>query len=253
MEAVFKMPDLQGVISENDPEFESKATEVEKRAVDQATEGASLEKLQSLPHQSTAKQELVRREQGLRVEKKEEETEYYRLNGEIRAKYKIEVTFVQGRTTNGPNKLGIQIWESGKHFHGGGDELAYWCKDNRQGHDEGCWGIITGDYIKGDTAFCKGCGKMMNAELLTNMKIGNVTTQALAQECTKLFRQLGSNADIYLKFHKSDIHYIAMERAKGPEVAARLKGMHIYPLKNILKDTAHGADVTKRFLAFLTS
>jgi hypothetical protein len=44
-----------------------------------------------------------------------------------------------------------------------------------------------------------------------------------------------------------------MEQAKGPEAAARLKGMHIYPLKNILKDTAHGADLTKRFLTFLTS
>ena len=175
------------------------------------------------------------------------------LAKELRAKYKIEVTFVEGRTMHGPNKCGIQLWESGKRFHGGGDELMYWCKDNRDGENGGCWGAITGDCIKGGVAYCTHCNRAVNPEYLTNMKIGNVTSQNLAKELVKLFRQLDSNADIYIKYHKTDVHYVAMEAAKGPDVARRLKGMHIYTLRNIVTDTAAGADLGKRFFAFLTS
>lgn len=173
---------------------------------------------------------------------------------DIRAKWKIELTFGKNRTSQGPNAVGIQVWESGKHFHGGGDALAFFCKDNRDGQDSGCWGVIPQDNInKAGIAYCPNCQLAINAELLTNMKRGLVTTQALVDEVERLFRQLGSNADIYVKYHKLDARYIAMERAKGPHVAARLKGMHIYPLKNILKDTASGASLAGRFKAFLTS
>lgn len=174
-------------------------------------------------------------------------------SGELIAKYKIEVTFTQGRTTHGPNVVGIQVWESGKRFNGGGDELAFFCKDASKGSDLGCWGVIIGDYVKGGIAYCPHCKRQVNASLLTNMKVGRVTSQNLAKELAKLFRELGSNADIYLKYHMTDVRYIAMERAKGPDVAARLKGMHLYPLKNIVKDTSAGADLAKRFFIFITS
>jgi hypothetical protein len=172
---------------------------------------------------------------------------------EVRAKYKIEVTFVKNRSVTGLNAVGISIWESGKRFHGGGDELMYWCKDNRKGEDGGCWSPIPADNISGGVAVCPSCKKAVNPELLTNMRIGNVTAQTLAAELVKIFHSLSSNADIYLKFHTTDVRYIAMERDKGPDVARRLKGMAIYPLKNILKDTSSGADLGKRFFAFLTS
>lgn len=174
-------------------------------------------------------------------------------DGTIKAKYKIEVTFTQGRTVQGPNLVGIQVWESGKAFHGGGDELAFFCKDSAKGSDQGCWGVILSDFVRAGVAYCPHCERAVNAERLTNMKVGKVTSQSLAAELSKLFRDLDSRADIYLKYHKTDIHYIAMERAKGPDVAARLKGMHLYPLKNIIADTAAGADLTKRFHVFITS
>jgi hypothetical protein len=176
------------------------------------------------------------------------------FNGEIRAKWKIEVTFVKDRTLTGLNALGIQVWESGKHFNGGGDALAFFCKDSRKDEDAGCWGIIPQDNVgPNGVAYCPNCKRAINADYLTNMKIGNAYMDTLAKELAKLFRQLGSNADIYIKFHKTDIRYIALERAKGPDMARKLKGMHIYPLKNILKDTANGADLTNRFKAFITS
>ena len=45
------------------------------------------------------------------------------------ADYKIQVMFAKGRTTNGPNACGIQIWESGRKLHGGGDTLSRWCAE----------------------------------------------------------------------------------------------------------------------------
>jgi hypothetical protein len=173
------------------------------------------------------------------------------IGGEIRAKYKIEVTFTEGRTMKGPNLLGIQVWESGKRFNGGGDEICFFCKDSES--DAGCWSVIPSNNVKGGVAYCPGCERAVNATRLVNMKIGRVTTQNLAKEVAELFRKLNSSADIYLKFHTTDIRYIAMERAKGPDVARRLKGMHIYPLKNLLKDTSNGADLGSRIFAFLTS
>lgn len=176
------------------------------------------------------------------------------FEGEIRAKWKIEVTFVKNRTLTGLNAVGIQVWESGKHFHGGGDALAFFCQDSRDGHNEGCGGIIPQDNVAPNgIAYCPHCKRAVNAQYLANIRLGNVYMDSLAKSLANLFRQLGSNADIFIKFHKMDVRYIALERAKGPDVAAKLKGMHIYPLKNILKDTANGADIVNRMKAFITS
>lgn len=173
------------------------------------------------------------------------------LQDSIRAKFKIEVTFGAGRTTVGPNLVGIQVWESGKRLNGGGDDLAFWCQSTET--NEGCWAIITSDNVRGGIGLCPSCKRAVNADLLTNMRIGRVSTKNLSNDLEKIFRDLGSNADIYLKYHQTDMRYLAMERAKGNNVAKRLKGMHIYPLRNILSDTAHGAAVAGRFHSFLTS
>jgi len=170
---------------------------------------------------------------------------------EIRAKYKIEVMFDQHRTSVGPNLLGLQIWESGKKFHGGGDELLYWCMDTES--NQGCKQPIPGNFVKGPVGVCPSCNKGILMERAAHIRVLRVTTKVLADEIVNVFRSLNSNADIYLKYAKTDAHYMAMARSKGPDVARRLKGMHIYPLKNILKDTSSGADLSNRFYAFLTS
>jgi len=182
---------------------------------------------------------------------KKDDTTVPTLANDIRARFKIEVTFDKDRTVQGPNLLGIQVWESGKRLHGGGDELCFFCKDAKE--DLGCWGIIPPDAVKGGVAYCPHCEKAVNSVRLTTMKVGRVTTQNLATELEKMWRQLGCNADIYLKYHKTDIRYVSMERAMGPGAARKLKGMHIYTLSNILKDTSAGAEVHSRFVAFLSS
>lgn len=174
-------------------------------------------------------------------------------DGKILAKYKIEVLFGPDRTNSGPNAVRIMCWESGKKFHGGGDESMFFCKDGTVDNGEGCWYPIPGEQVKNGVAFCLHCNKAINADKLTMQKEGRVTTRALSEELVRIFRQLGSNADIYCKFNKDDIHYIAMLRHRGASVARRLLGLHIYPLRNIVKETANGADLGKRFFAFLTS
>jgi len=47
-----------------------------------------------------------------------------------------------------------------------------------------------------------------------------------------------------------------MARSRGGEAvnkARNNRGLHIYPLKNIIKDTSNGADMYKRILSFIKS
>ncbi len=245
---------MVGIISEADPDFIAKATPEQKEAVERAERASGVipKGVDWERHASPTEREQRRRE-SLSKEKKVDPELEKTLGGEVVAKYKIEVTFTKNRSTIHTNHVGIQIWESGKRFHGGGDELMYWCKDNREDRDNGCWAPIPSDCIQSGVAICPNCKMAVNADLLTNMKIGNVYMDTLAVDLAKTFRSLGSNADIYLKFHKTDVRYLAMLKDKGPDVARRLKGMAIYPLKNIITDTQHGADLVKRFKAFITA
>lgn len=177
---------------------------------------------------------------------------------EIHAKYKIEVTFTHGRKwkVDATNEVGIQVWESGKRFHGGGDQLMFVCVDTSEKDPKkqlGCRGFISADNITKGIAYCPNCQRGIVANKLGQIYYMNATAQKIAEKLVEIFHRLEAKADILLKFHKTDIRYIAMERAKGPEVARKLKGMAIYPLRNIIKDTATGADLTKRFKAFITN
>lgn len=222
-------PNMKGidVISEADPDFEKKADSRIKKAVE-------------IANKSGAKSsDDVARELG--------------ASTEIKAKYKIEVRFMKGRTTNGPNLCGVTVWESGKRLHGGGDDKMYFCKDVRPESDLGCWGPITSDYIRNGVAYCPRCKAAVNAQYLTDCRVYRLPTRTLAAQIEKIFRTLDSSADIYLKYDRDDIHFKAMERTRGWDVAKKLRGLHIYPLRNILKDTSAGADLAHRIYIFLTS
>jgi hypothetical protein len=71
--------------------------------------------------------------------------------------------------------------------------------------------------------------------------------------------RLGHDADIYLKSHPVDIRSKAlleqMKERRGEElVSARGSRVPVmYPLNRLLKDLAAGADLEKRFLAFITA
>jgi len=166
---------------------------------------------------------------------------------DVRASFKIELMFGNKRTMVGPNSICLQAWESGRRLNGGGDELIYWCKDLES--DDGCWGPITGDNISRGLAFCKNCGTI-NAEKLTGQRFMRVMTKTLAEHVAGIWRQLGMNSDIYCKYDPKDIRVEVMEKKVGAARAHELRGLFIYPLANILKDTAAGSSLESRLESF---
>jgi hypothetical protein len=243
------------VISEAHPDFDKLATPEMQAAAQRSAKAAGVVEVEpDWERKATPAQREARRKESLRREQKAGETTIVDATGVVIAKYKVEVTFTHRRRHSGLNECGIRIWQSGSKFHGGGDEGVHWCIDTSEvdpRRAQGCRGLIFNEDITGGVAFCRTCQKGIVAAKLSDIYYMNETPAKIALRLNQFFRQLGSNADIYLKFHKSDIRYIAMERAKGPEVARKLKGMAIYPLKNIIKDTSAGADLTNRFKIFL--
>jgi hypothetical protein len=69
--------------------------------------------------------------------------------------------------------------------------------------------------------------------------------------------KLEMKADIVVKYHEDDIRNAAMleqVKSRGGEVLAgarRRRIPRVYPLQNIIKDTSAGADLEKRFYAFM--
>ena len=190
------------------------------------------------------------------------------LNNKSKAKYKIEVHFGKGRTTSGPNVGAISVYESGNRLDGEGDELMYMCSERDKGlalnapgvkdreivkGESGCGGFIPGGLLKTGFAACPHCENIVVAENLTSVVLFNLTTDALAEKLVKWFNQLEFNADIYLKYHPTDIRHAALVSAYGLDKGRMLRGLTIYPLKNIIKDTSNGSSLKKRFIALLSS
>jgi hypothetical protein len=171
----------------------------------------------------------------------------------VKAGYKIEIMFGPKRTPQGPNNIAIQIWESGKRLDGDADDRMYWCRDVRQNSTLGCGKPIPSGAIHDLVAICPSCQMAIRADKLTGEQFHRITTQNLALKLEALFHDLKDNADIYCKYDQSDIRYQACLREKGFEKARYLRGLFIYPLKNILKDTAAGATLATRFKAFLSA
>jgi hypothetical protein len=185
------------------------------------------------------------------------------LQGQIRAKYKVEVHFGKGRTSRGQPFAGAtSLWLSGTKFHGGGDEKLYECPNpecealifphqiTQQTLKDGSFGSVT---------LCGKCGHRWHSEKTTGERFFVLTEQDWAFAILRQVQKLELNADIYAKFHWEDIRYkTAMEMARnmgGEEIAKARKnrGLFIYPLKNIVIDTRNGADLYKRIRAFINA
>lgn len=213
-----------GPISEADPNFETLASNTDRAAVERASRNPMSEEDAS--------------------------KEMRKLAGDTEqtAKYKIEVTYLESRKSNGPSACQVSVWESGKRFHGGGDQSMFWCV-NADNPTEGCGGLIPDNMIRGGVALCPNCKNMVRQDKLPISRVGVFTPTNLAKEITKVFRYLGGNADVYLKFHRTDAGGMTRVRAENKKSSEAA----IYTLKSIMRDTLGGADVTKRFEAFLTA
>ncbi len=193
------------------------------------------------------------------------------LDGDIRAKHKIQVNFGPGRSALKDFKAIVTLWESGKFFHGGGDGQIYSCLDHRvfnnnsttapsalpimrrmskERTDWGCGHPISGADIKGPIARCPGCKNYIQVPYLTGQLPFNGSVVELAELTTLIFHKLNDDADIYCKYDKTDIRYEMQKAKDGLEKAHQLRGLFIYPLFRIMQDISSGSSLEARFKAF---
>lgn len=171
----------------------------------------------------------------------------------IIAGYKIEVEFGEGRSTWKHFPGVVSLYLSGTKLHGGGDEKLYTCPR------DDCKGIIFPGERLGASVHCRKCQMMWPETEIVGERLYRLSPNDWATVIHRYFVQLEHNADIYLKYHPTDIRYqTAMElaRNRGGEAvnkARNNRGLHIYPLKRIIQDTSNGADLYKRILAFIKS
>lgn len=198
---------------------------------------------------------------------------------ELKAKYKIEVMFSRHRSSllHKPSPLMVLVWESGKKYHGGGDDKMYWC-----GYDD-CDTPISSDHFAAFHCVCPHCnrelfldeasrdqhkkylmsigknpGDLDKIRSVYGEKLANLTPPKLAELLEKVWRRLSGDADIYLKYSPREIRYDPKHESDS-KVVDQLDKVRvqrqplIYPLKNIIKDLHAGADLRGRLTAMITS
>ena len=177
------------------------------------------------------------------------------LREQVRAKYKIEVQFGKGRSSLSHKHFPglISIYLSGTKLNGGGDEKVYMCPS------EGCKGLINPKHRLEGVVVCEKCNRAHDEQDLIGEKLFRLTPPNWAQAILNHFIMAEHNADVYSKVHPTDVRYqTMMEIARnrgGEEIgkARKNRGLLLYPLRNIITDTKNGADLYKRFLAFVTA
>lgn len=167
---------------------------------------------------------------------------------EHKARFKIEIAYQEERKHKAPSACSMTVWESGRRFHGGGDQSMFWCI-NAKDPTQGCGGLIPDSNIKVGVALCPHCKRTVNQTLLPVTRVGIFSAPKLAQEIHRVFRHLGGDADIYLKFHKSDLRGLTRLKAEG----SVKKELAIYTLSRIIQDSLGGGDLVKKFEDFLTA
>jgi len=188
-----------------------------------------------------------------------------------KADYKIQIWFRSDRSMHKPIAYTLSFWESGKRLHGGGDEMMYVCRRHADAPkiapfeianvsriknitEKGCDKLIPGGLL--DTSglvVCPHCGIRHRSDQVGDSIFYRTSIDQAARILVTWWRKMECNADIYAKYSPQDPRTVMMLQNYNPRVAREKKGLTIYPLENILKDTMSGATVESRFKAFITA
>lgn len=180
------------------------------------------------------------------------------LNDNQLAKYKLEVMFRRDRSVHHPFPGVVSFWESGTKLHGGGDSKLYLCPSKDLG--KGTCEAFIPDTANGlNHIVCPTCGSLWKGSEVFGEVFYRLPVQKWSEVLLRWFQRLEHNADIRIKFAKDDIRSVALaeqEKQMMGEIltkarSAQRRMIYTYPLKNIIKDTAAGADLQARILAFL--
>ena len=176
------------------------------------------------------------------------------------AKYKIEIVLGKARSTSKPTPGAISFWANGSKFHGGGDDKLYLCPGRSLGLNE-CTELIQSSFNSSNGAVCPACGNIWKQDQLIGELMFVLPMSKWADVIYRYYRLCEYNCDIYLKYAPDDLRAVALAQAQHQtwrgsqrlDQTRTRRVRHIYPLRNIIKDTSAGADLLSRFYAFLTA
>jgi hypothetical protein len=185
-----------------------------------------------------------------------------------KATYKIQIWFRSNRTLHAPIAYSLSFWESGKRLHGGGDEMMLICRRNegaqrltpfdrvssKSNNGLGCNGLIPGGIAEDKGVIvCPHCYAKHEMGQIGDSIFYRTSAEQAAERLAWWWRKLDCSADIYAKFNQTDPRTVMMARNYDARTAREKKGLTIYPLENILKDTLTGSTLESRFKAFITA
>jgi len=176
------------------------------------------------------------------------------------AKYKLELMFGKARSNNNATPGMLNFWLNGSKFHGGGDEKLYLCPGASLKKSD-CAALLQESYNVTEGVVCPACGTIWRHEQVIGELLFNLPMRKWADVLYRYFSLCDYNCDIYLKHAPNDIRSVSLaqvERAtwKGTQALGSVRdkrARHIYPLRNIIKDTSAGADLLSRLHAFLVA
>lgn len=184
-----------------------------------------------------------------------------------RSDYKIQIWFKSDRSMHKPIAYTLSFWESGKRLHGGGDEMMFICR--RHSHApklqpfdiamaktqsvRGCGKPIPGGLADSGIIVCPHCHVKHKPDQIGDSIFYRTTIDQAATILADWWRRLDCRADLYAKYSPLDPRSIMMAQNYDARTAREKKGLTIYPLQNILKDTLNGATIESRFKAFITA
>ena len=187
----------------------------------------------------------------------------------LKADYKIQVWFRHNRRLTATNTFTLSFWESGKRLHGGGDEKMFVCRrlpdapgptrrdalalKSQDDNLRGCGALIAGSLIQAGIVVCPQCSLRHPTEYLVDSILYETDMTTAADIITGWWHRLGDNADIYVKYAPDDPRTLLQADMYGYEKARARKGLTIYPLDRIVKDTTSGASIQGRFRSLLTA
>lgn len=191
------------------------------------------------------------------------------------ARWKMQVWFKSERSIHTNLKFSLSVWESGKRLHGGGDASAMFCRKSdprskgpsvahalmgvgrrpfkKEPTNMGCNSVIPADAVSGHIATCPHCGSVWDTEHIADSIYYELPINKAAEEIAKWFRKLDNSADICAKYWDKDIRVLQQAKEFGVARAQELRGLTIYPQREILKDTAHGKSLESAIKYFLLS
>jgi len=184
-----------------------------------------------------------------------------------RADYKIQIWFRSERSMHKPVAYSLSFWESGKRLHGGGDEMMFICR--RHAHApklkpfdvayaktpsvRGCDGLIPGGLAESGVIVCPHCHVKHKPDQVGDSIFYRTSIDQAATVLAGWWRKIGGRADLYAKYNPNDPRSVMMAQNYDYRTAREKKGLTIYPLQNILKDTLNGATLESRIKAFITA